>query len=278
MLKRTILVAYCLLVGTTALAQIPLPSRCTDVLNRSGAQSINCISIEDIASLGQCWSAGTSALARLVREANFETDSDRLNALVTAASVQDRAILTSAMQLAATPGATRRARIAGLRIVVHQATETRSGEFVISRRNFTGGPEAYTNPQDHCGIFGTGAPLPQAKTRVAAFGASLSRDQDPVIRNLGRCLDLTMGPPPEERLTAKDILLRPWCSLGFKVQTASPRRVVLTWSVLGTRSTGLVQLDSGEVRRLNVPERGTLVVSYKGRELARAPMVDTPCR
>ena len=251
---------------------------CNKVVLRARGRSPSQLAVGDVAMLAECGDSGREALADLVRGAASETNRDVLMQLVGVVTNYDPVLFAAGADLASNGAATRSARVAGLRILLHQVRRAGS-QFVILNRAVHGTvqPEAFVDSASACGIIGGEEGLPVRLSQSVVVAERLSNDADPVVRNVARCIHAKLGPPPEARLTVRDVVLRPLCSLTLLVQTSSTRRVTLDWTVEGTQARGAVSIEPGQATHLSVDLPGQVVLSYLGHELARARTKGSAC-
>jgi hypothetical protein len=270
--------AAVLLIASAAQAQGGAGVDCSAVLSRARGRPPREVAVGDLTSLQSCGGAGREMLASLVRGAAAEANHDVLMHLVGAATTYDPVLFAASADLVSNRAATRPARVAGFRLLLHQVRGPGS-QFVILNRAVRGTiePEAFVDASSGCGIIGGEEGSPALLSQLVSAAGRLSTDADPVVRNLARCIDEKLGPPPEARLAPGDVSLRPLCSLTLSVRTTSPRRVTLDWAVAGTQARGVVSIDTGQPTHLSVDEPGQVVLSYQGRELARARTIGTAC-
>jgi hypothetical protein len=273
-------------LGTYAMAQQPqqVLEPCSNLIARARQNDKTVI---QTTTLQTCGPAGRSALAELIHGAGRETSRPYLTQLVSATMVSDPVLFQAASDLAADRAASRAARVSGLLILMHQTLGSQANLFLLDATR-THGIEAdqYTDSRSVCGLLGGGVRVPNGSGLIQMRPQLLSLSdrivatpgEDPVVRNLAGCIGNSVAPAPEARLNPADVQLRPVCSHFLSIQTTSRRRVVLDWSVSGTTATGAVSVDSGRATQFGVLASGTVVVSYKGQQLASARTSDHPCK
>lgn len=249
---------------------------CDATLSRSRGRAPSQLTAADVRTLAECGLPGHQALAALVRRGAAESSDDVLMNLIVNTTAYDPIVFAAGADLASNRAATRIARVAGLRILLHQ---TAGWQFLILNHAARGplDPTAFVDSTSGCTLIGSGQPNPVARSQLFNVAMRLNADPDVVVRNLARCIDVQVGPPAEARLSRSDVSFRPVCSLTFNVRTTSPRTVTLDWVVTGTTENGVVTIPPGKTIQLSVEGPGQVVISFQERELARAQTIGTQC-
>lgn len=118
---------------------------------------------------------------------------------------------------------------------------------------------------------------PDAARRALRVAKHMGVEQGQ-LQSLGRCAQLLLStlvvPSAQE---AASVTVTSLCDRRFQVHNPSDSELELHWAVEGTDETGELALAARSVRMIGTGERGALVLSWEGNEIARSNNLERAC-